>query len=409
MSLSRWRNISIFGFPVCLSLIFLLAACGGTPVVQTKPTPTPTLTVSSGQQLLSTVATRLNSAKTLHGIFDLSINGQTVNGMINTEVWNATAAKSRTEVLQSNVAQFSAPGSITVTDGKTLWQYDPTKKIVYTGPAPTNAAGSPNGQTGASGGGSRFLLTLLQTVFTRSDGTLQADTTVHGKSVYDVAVTAQAQTTATGTATGTVATGTPAATGTANADAGPGSFAYNGDVYIDKSTRLPVQMNLTLQGFGKVLLDIPMLDINPTLPESTFTFTAPPGTKVLPLQAATSGPTSGSLSLAQAEQQAGYHLLSIPSSQSAYALQGVNALGSPGNQIYTLTYTQGSASFTIAEGKALANLPGTGQQVTVRGTTGTLESANGATTLAWTEKGVGIRITGTVSSDTIQQIAALLS
>jgi hypothetical protein len=91
-------------------------------------------------------------------------------------------------------------------------------------------------------------------------------------------------------------------------------------------------------------------------------------------------------------------------------LQGVTALGAPGNQIYTLNYTKGNLSFTIAEGKALANLPASsGQHVNVRGTTGGLSSENGMTTLAWTEKGVGIRIAGNLSNEQVMSVASLLS
>lgn len=346
--------------------------------------------------MLSATATKLNTAKTLHGLFDLTINGQSINGVVNTEIWNAMPNKNRTEVLQSNIGQFAAPGAITVTDGKTLWQYDPTKKVVYTGPLPASTTGTLNGGAPAgTGNGSRFLLTLIQTVFTRSTATMKADATVKGKSVYDVHVTPQDQ-----------ATGGTSDGGTG---AGVGSFSYDGDVFIDKNTQLPIEINLTIQGLGKVLVDIPTLDVNKLFPDSTFTFTPPAGTKVLPLQAASSTPSSGSLSLVQAQQQAGYHLLSIPGDQADYVLQGVNALGSPGNQIYTLNYMKGNLSFTIAQGKALANLPGSGQQVSVRGTTGTLSNANGVVTLAWTEKGVGIRITGPFSSDQAQQIASLLS
>ena len=113
---------------------------------------------------------------------------------------------------------------------------------------------------------------------------------------------------------------------------------------------------------------------------------------------------------AQAQQEAGYHLLSIPGTQTSYQLRGVNALGAPGSQIYTLNYMKGSASFTIAEGKPLANLPGSGgQQVGLRGTSGTLSKSNGSTTLSWTENGIGITITGPLSNDQVVAIAKLLS
>jgi outer membrane lipoprotein-sorting protein len=398
MSLPRQRIIKALT-PVMKSVailfIFLLAACGGsgTAQVQTKSTPSPTPLPVQGKQLLAQVAQKLNSAKTLHGLFNVTIEGSAFSGTFNTEIWNVAPDKYRTVVLSSSAAQFPA-GSIIVTDGKQVWQYDPVKKVVYTGPVPSNTTAGSSLGAGSQG---QFILNLVQTIFTHSDATLvSSSATVNGHAAYDIHVVPQAQSSATVQA--------PAAT------AAPGSstdFNYDGDIFIDKTTMLPVQVNLNAGDIGQVTLDLPMLVLNAPIPNSTFTFVPPPGTKVLPLQQEPS--TSASLTLAQAEQQAGYHLFSIPASQTAYQLQGVDALGSPGNQIYTLNYTMGSISFTISEGKPLANLPGSGQRVSIRGTTATLSTENGSTTLAWTEQGIGININGNLSSNQIMQIANVLS
>jgi len=238
-------------------------------------------------------------------------------------------------------------------------------------------------------------LTIVQSVFTHSDATLVSSSVKIGShDAYDVHVVPQGQATTTG-GSGVAA-----------------NFNYDGDVFIDKTTNLPLRVNLTIQGFGQVLLDLPMLVVDQPIPDSTFTFVVPAGVKVLPLSPANATPDSGSITLDQAQQQAGYHLLSIPSSQTAYVLGSVNALGAPGSQIFTLNYTKGSTSFTIAEGKSLANLPANsgGQQISLRGTAGTVSTTSGSTTLAWTENGVGISITGSgLSSDQIVAIAKLLS
>jgi outer membrane lipoprotein-sorting protein len=289
-------------------------------------------------------------------------------------------------VLQSSLTQVQA-GAVTVTNGSQVWQYDPTKKVVYHGSVPANAGAPAGGSRGV--GQSRFILNLLQTVFTRSDATLaSSNTTVNGHQVYDLRVISQ---------------------GGQSAGSRPGNFNYDGDIYVDKNTQLPVQVNLNLQGFGKFVLDMPMLVLNQAIPDSTFVFVVPSGVKVLPLQLANPTPGTGELTLAQAQLQAGYHLLSVPASQSNYVLGLVNALGAPGNQIYTLTYHQGNNTIIIAEGKPLANLPGAGQTIGLRGTSATLTSAGGATTLAWTENGVGIRITGPISNDQAVALAKSLS
>ena len=396
MGLLHWRK-PILILAVVLATMLLFVACGGsnTSQVSTKPTPTPTPspTAGPGQHILDTMAHKLNSAKTLHGTFNLTITGQTINGLVNTEVWNATPDKNRTVVLQSSVPQL-VTGTVNVTDGKQQWQYEPAQKVVYTGhvtTAGTQGAGTPTsaGATGGQGNQSLFLLNLVESVFTQSDGTLKSSSTkVNGHNVYDVAVVPS----------------------TSHAGAGgPANFNYTGDVFIDKTSQQPVQVKLNIQGVGDVVLDIPVLELNTNIPASTFTFVAPTGVKVLPFSQLSATPSTGTLTLAQAQQQAGYHLLSIPADQTEYSLEDVNALGAPGNQTYTLNYTKGNATLTIAEGKPLANLPTSGQSVSIRGTTATLSSIGDNTILAWTEKGIGIRISSSLSSDVVESIAKSLT
>ena len=230
---------------------------------------------------------------------------------------------------------------------------------------------------------------------------VSSSASVNGHAAYDIHVVPQSSATVPPVSTGPTSTAGPG---------GTDNFNYDGDIYLDKTTMLPLQVSLNVGGIGQVTLNLPTLALNAPIPDSTFTFVPPAGTKVLSLQQEPSTSDGASLTFAQAEQQAGYHLLSIPASQTVYQLQGVDALGSPGNQIYTLNYSMGSASFTISEGKPLANLPdSSGQQVNIRGTTATISTENGSTTLAWTEKGTGIRITGNLSKDQILQIANALS
>lgn len=374
MSRNLWRVM----LPLTFLLMLLLAACGGSSTSQApaKPTPTPV----QGQQLLSKAAQNLRAAKTLHAIFDITIAGPAVNGTLKTEVWNASPGKNRTVVLQSTVSQLPA-GSITVSNGKQIWHYDPVKKVVYTGPVSENAATSQDENA--------FIMNIVQSVFTRSNATLvSSSASINGHDAYDVYVAS--------TASGQ------------SANASSGNLTYDGDVYIDKTGTLPLRVKLTIQGFGQVTLDLPTLVLNQPVADTLFTFVPPPGVKVLPFPK-TGTSNTGTITLAQAQQQAGYHLLSIPASQTAYKLQGVDALGAPGNQIFTLNYIKGSTTFAISEGKSLANLPGSGQQISLRGTTATLSTVGSTMTLTWTEKGVGIQIAGTLSKDEIVAIANLLS
>jgi outer membrane lipoprotein-sorting protein len=382
--MARYRRMhSSIGLTLLLLILLALAACGGeAQQAPSRPTPTPIPTLTAGEQLLKKVATTLNTAKTLHGLFNLKLSGGNMNGTLDFELWSATPDKNRSVVLQSSVTEIPV-GSLNVTDGKRVWQYDPGKKVVYTGAVQQNQNGT--GSTG--GGGSQQLINLVQSIFTRSDGTLKSSSAiVNGRSAYDVSIVPQ----------GSAGT------------SGTNAFNYEGDIFIDKDTQLPIQVKLNVQGMGNIVLDLPKLELNQPITPNTFTFVVPPGVTEQPLKQDNTGGGSA-LSLKQAMSQAGYHLLSIPTSQSNYVLQSINALGAPGNQIYTLNYSQGKLSFTIAQGKPLANLPANGgQQISLRGTTATLSSENGTTTLAWTEKGVGIRITGAQNSDQAVAIAKLL-
>jgi outer membrane lipoprotein-sorting protein len=383
---------------LALLLILLLAACGGPSTTQVKKTtPTPTPTMGQGQQLLAQVAQKFNSATTLHGTFIIKVTGQAVSGTATSEAWNAQPDKSRTEVQQSSITQFPA-GEITVSNGKQLWEYDPTHKVVYTGPVSSASSSTTlSGLLPGSGsGGNISIVSLIRSIFTNSNAALVSSTTsVNGQPSYDIHIVSKSGNNSSGT--------------------GSGLSNYSGEVYVDKTTMLPVQVVLLIQGVGQVEIDISSLALNQPVAASTFTFVVPAGVKVLSLQQQPSSSSSGSaLTLAQAQQEAGYHLLSIPTSQTGYTLQGVNALGAPGNQVYTLSYTTSTApgkAFTLAEGKALANLPVSGgQQVGIRGTTGTLSTTGGSTTLTWTEKGVGITITGNGLSGTqAETIAKLLA
>ena len=366
-------------------LTLLLAACGGGTTSSPQHTPTPSPTPERGPQLLAKAGLALNTAKTLHGLLNISVTGSGANGMVNTEVWNESPNKNRTVVLQSTLTQLPV-GEITVSDGKQVWQYDPAKQVAYH----ASLSGT-NANTNAGQDTNQFLLGLVRSIFSGSDATLvSSSASVKGHAVYDVHVQNKRATTSSGTS-----------------GANGAQFNYSGDVYLDRTSYLPVEVVLAIQGFGQATIDLPTLVLNKPVDEKLFTFVPPVGVKVLPFPANTG--ESGSLTLAQAQQQAGYHLLSIPASQAAYALQSVDGLGAPGNQIYTLNYAyNGGTRFAISEGKALANLPTSGQAVTVRGTSGTIATVGNTTTLSWTEHGVGVQIAGALSRSQLMAIAGLL-
>ena len=387
MSIKRLK----IALPCALLLLMLtLAACNGSastssPPVTPIPTSTPSPTSDRGAQLLAQAGQTLNGARTLHAIIAFTIAGPAINGAIKSEIWNLAPDKNRTVVLQSTIGQFGS-GTITVSNGKQIWQYNPQQKVAYNGQISATATSTPT--TGESATDqSQMIFTLVRSVFTHSNATLvSSSANVNGHAAYDIAITSQAQ----------------------SSGSSGNRFNYSGDMFLDKTTNLPLRVILNVQGFGQITLDLPMLVLNQQLDQSLFTFTPPPGVKVLPFPTETS--TGGSLTLAQAQQQAGYHLLSIPNSATTYQLLSVDALGAPGNQIYAINYlAPPDSKFTISEGKALANLRASGQHVSLRGTTGTITTVGTTMTLSWTEKGVGIQIAGPLSASQLTAIANLLA
>src|SRR5579872_6081642 len=167
MSIQRLK----FVLPCALMLLVLtLAACDSGPSTSSPPvTPVPTNSPvsTSGAQLLTQAGQSLNGARTLHAIVDITIVGSAVNGSIKSEIWNLAPDKNRTVVLQSTIGQFGA-GSITVSDGKQIWQYNPQQKVVYN--AQVSATGTST--TGnASADESQSIFSLVRSVFSHSNGT----------------------------------------------------------------------------------------------------------------------------------------------------------------------------------------------------------------------------------------------
>lgn len=235
MAFNGWKTRAIWvGSAMFLFLQMLLAGC----TQQTSP---------RGQQLLTQAKQALDTAKTTHGQFNLTI----AKGKANTEVWSEASSKSRMIVTQSSLSSFLT-GAITVNDGKQVWAYHPDKKVVNISPALYRPQ-DPNAES--TTGGIVTPLDVIRPVFTANATDLaSAPTTIDGHSVYDVHVVSP-----------------------------PGEESYVGEVYIDKTTGLPVQVNLNLQGDRRVILDIPMLTLNQPLPANTFVFTPPAGVKVIRL------------------------------------------------------------------------------------------------------------------------------
>ena len=383
MILSRLKaNDAWQGFAIVLFLgtLLVLSACGGpTPKVQTP-----------GDKLLAKVAQTLTAAKTLHGVFNWSVAEPSSNQLIKSEVWSETPFKNRVVILQSTQANFTT-GTIAVTDGKQEWLYKPVQKVVYTGSVPAQSATPTAQQVKSLSGPGGYIgqglspLNQLLSFLTQSNATLgSTSASINGHSVTDVHIVSITNVS---------------------------GSQYSGEVYIDNASKLPVQVVLNGKdsNTGKnaqEIIDIPLLTLDSTLPDTTFSFIPPKGTRVLPTSP---NPGTSSLTLDQAQQQASYHLLSIPISVKSYVLQGVSVLGSTGHEIYELDYVNGNLNFAIDESKYFSQSDYPGKSIQVRGTTGTISTdSTGTTTLYWSENGLGFAISGSMTSDQATSVASLL-
>ncbi|GHO43954.1 LolA family protein [Ktedonospora formicarum] len=347
-------------------------------------TPTATTTTNQGQQLLDRVSQRLNTAKTLQGNFTLTLKGQAIAGTIKLQQWSASPGKSRNEVTSSTLPQVTT-GSLTVSDGQKLWQYDPTQKIAYVGPAQQTSSIL----TIPGRGQVQLLLNTLLSVFSTSDGTLvKNNASINGRETYQLHIVPQGSSNQSNTPTG--------------------GLDYQGELYLERDSEQPLRMDLNLSGIGPVSLNFDTLSLNISIGADKFRFSPPMGVKeeLLPNTTNSNGDT---LTLGQAQKQSGYHLLSISGDHSEYSLNGVTVLGTPQNTIYSLNYMKGNQTFIISQGKPLANLTGIpGQSVDLRGIKATFAQTNGIFSLSWTEKGIGIRIIGSLTQEQATGIAQLL-
>jgi len=339
-----------------LLLQVFLASCGSATT-----TSQDLAAARAGRQLLAKVKHALDTATTLHGKFNMTVSRQGSKQVASAELQSQQNSKERVVVFQSSMRPFSA-GAVTVEDGEHLWQYYPDQKLVYRSPA------TPEGING-----NVTPLYMIKFVFTSHNASLVSSrATVDGHSAYDVHVAYQP---------------------------GDPGLPYTGEVYIDKKTMLPMRISLDIQHSGQIVYDIPLLVLNQPIPANTFTFIPPAGVKVL---------TTGQLSLAQAQQQADYHLLIVPDSQKGYILSNVSAINQSGKLLYMFSYRKGTTNFTITESNIPVKQP-SGAPVAVRGVPGAITLVNDLRTLTWAEHGIQISVQGMMSKEQVISIAQALS
>jgi len=342
-------------FVLLLLALVLLTSCGF------GPSPQDQAAAQLGKQLLAKAKHAFDTAKTFHEKFNITQTGPYSQQTATVEVQSQQTLREQLSVFQSSMPVFTA-GSVTVEDGKYLWQYYPDHKIVH------RSSAAPEGVNG-----NVTPLYLYKFVFTAPDATVTSSSaTINGHAVYDVHLVS-----------GSVDGGLP----------------YTGEIYIDKKTTLPVRIQFS-ESTGQAVVDIPLLVLNEPIPAHTFTFTPPADAKVL---------TTGSLPLAQAEQEADYHLLTIPTTQKGYRIENVNAVGQAEEIAYNLNYSKGSTNFNISEGKFSPNQPTSGTPITVRGKPGTVVATSGVTVLTWAEHGVRISIEGMLSKVQAMSVAQVLA
>lgn len=345
----------------------------------------------------------LKVSGTMNGAATNAVLGGThvadMQGDVALELWYQKPNLVKAEILSTSKSEYT--GALVLHDGTNLWAYDPKSKIAYK--LDTAALRDLAGKANIPGDLQELLAnpdveTAIDRVLSLTDYTLGPEEKVGKYSTYRLDLKPKADSPVAGIVPDAKAT-----------------------VWVDKTTWVPVKVTASAtQGSGQ--MEMTTLDLNTTLPATTFQFSLPQGGHVVDL----SGMAPKSVTIAEARTTAtlaGYHLLEptyLPA--GATLVQVMASRGVMGAGASTImTYSGGSTApaFWISQMNGpdrlgAQNLPEKdGQAVTVRGGQGHFASqadkaGTGQTAvLWWKEKGsnLTVAIGGQAAQEELLKIA----
>src|SRR5579859_4012496 len=389
---------------LCLLAATALAGCGTQLTAQDIVTHMQATAASTDSaHLVVTVAGQVNGQEANAMLGGTHIAD--VNGTITAELWYRKPNLLRVQVLSSSYPALVV--AMLFHDGTHIWAYDPHTKIAYKmdTDALRQAAGKANIPANLQDMlANPDLENAINQLLALTDYTLAGPEKVGNYTTYRLDLLPKA--------------GSPAAQVLPDARA---------TLWVDQTTWVPVKATLTAkQGHGQ--MDMSTLELNKTLPDSTFQFSLPNGGHVLDL----TNTVPHTVNLVQARQimqAGGYHLLEpayVPAGATLVQVMGSRGLTGNSPQV-TLNYSGGSSTptFWISELSGSTDLKaagtmsgagdaqfGAGQAVTVRGVQGhyashTEKTSGAEVGLLWWKdsSGLTMAVSGQLSQAELLKIA----
>jgi len=326
--------------------------------------------------------------------FNLDTVEQQVSGTV--EIWGQKGEDRpgafRLEVLETSDAKFA--GAVVVSDGETLWAYDPTENKVLTGTleeamqmaeesdffAEKQAMGDIDEGDFEHPESAEEAIQLLMEYFNIDN---KGTETIGSDSAYLLEFVPIAEQM-------------------------PTEFIAVGgllNVWIDKARSVPLSFEYTGGTLGEARVTVTSLELNNGLDDALFTFQTPPGAEVMGF--ADLAPQS--LSLEEATNSAEFEILAPTELPEGATL--VDILEVQGAIVQRYTLPEGG-SFTIAQGTTAESisLPAEAESIEVRGGSGTfyIDEDGSRVLLTWEENDLVYAVAGDLTLDQALLIAESL-
>ena len=336
-----------------------------------------------------------------HVVAELNTTGGEGSGSFVVEIWTRKSDKrdaAGKELVQTRAKVLEAKkddlvGSEFVSDGETIWLYNPKENKVITGKLQDLKQGDVGTQDPTAQ--MMRMQEQLQKLLDGSDVEILSDNeTVAGLPAWKVQLTPKAETT----------------------EQLQLSSVVNVTLWVGKDRYLPLKANIDADPMGTLDGVVREIKINEGVDGDQFTFTPPAGAEIVDAAELAKQARPQTTTLQDARANASFAVLSPEPLPQGIKLDEVQVL-SMGGETVIQNYS-GTVSFSLVQSKAGDGFDDRGaptgaqtQTVTVRGETGTLITGAGndqGTLLRWQENGVTIIVAGTLNAEQAQKIAASL-
>jgi outer membrane lipoprotein-sorting protein len=188
------------------------------------------------------------------------------------------------------------------------------------------------------------------------------------------------------------------------------------NLWVGHERYVPLKAVVSASEFGRGEVAVTEIELDQPIDPALFTFTPPPGARVIDAAELTRQARPATTTLESARSAASFPVLAPATLPDGVVLDEVQTLRMGGETV--IQNYSGSLAFSLVQTRGdgspdgrQAPLGATSQTVTVRGQEGTLITGSGAqqgSMLRWQEDGVTIIIAGTLSAEDALAIAAAL-